>query len=179
MNADQDVRHNTDGRRGRPPRDWDSEIEKGIEAAMARGDFSDLPGRGQPLKWDSDRDDDTWLANHLLENAGFRPAWIDDDVEIRAERAALAELLDDFAAWYAQAQAEFDGLAEPAAGERRADLGAARARRVATYRDRAEKLNRLIDRFNLTVPIAGRQHFRCRIDAEIAAFEARLDPAGR
>ncbi len=160
--------------RKKPRRDWESEIEKSISEAQSRGDFDKLPGHGQPLKWDSDYDDENWLANRVLKNAGFTPAWIEDDQAIRVEREALAQLLGDFVAWWSTESAALVGLPTDAGRTRRAELDAARARRITAYRERAAKLNRLIDSFNLTVPLAGKQHTRLRIDAEIAAFEARL-----
>lgn len=173
MPTDQDFRHYAE-ERSKPKRDWDSEIEKSLQEAEARGDFDQLPGRGKPLKWDGDHDDENWLANRVLKNAGYRPAWIDDDRAIRADREALARLLDEFLAWHHAAAAEISDLPADAARARQAEIDAARSRRIATYRERAGKLNRLIDSFNLTVPIPGKEHFRVRVDAEIAAFEARL-----
>lgn len=173
MPTDQDFRRRAE-ERSKPKRDWESEIEKSLEEARARGDFDQLPGHGQPLKWEGDYDDENWLANRVLKNAGYRPAWIDDDQAIRTEREALATLLDDFVAWQHTAAAEIPDLPADAARARRAEIDAARTRRIAAYRERAGKLNRLIDSFNLTVPILSKQHLRVRVDAEVAAFEARL-----
>lgn len=173
MPTDQDFRRKAE-ERSKPKRDWESEIEKSLQEAEARGDFDQLPGRGKPLKWDGDFDDENWLANRVLKNAGYRPAWIDDDQAIRTEREALAKLLDDFVAWQRAAFAEIPGLPADVARARRAEIDVARARRITAYRERAAKLNRLIDSFNLTVPIPGKEHFRVPVEAEIAAFEARL-----
>jgi len=51
----------------------------------------------------------------------------------------------------------------------------ARDRRVATYRERAGKLNQRIDNFNLTVPISKLQWHRVRVDEEIEQFLRMLE----
>ncbi|BDG59962.1 DnaJ family domain-containing protein [Caldinitratiruptor microaerophilus] len=62
-------------------RSW---VEEQIEEARARGDFDNLPGKGQPL--DLSRDpfaERDWLVHHVLRNARVLPEWIELDREIR------------------------------------------------------------------------------------------------
>jgi len=162
----------------RKPKQSEADRDRGIDAqireAMARGDFENLPGKGKPLAWDGDRDDAWWLAHHVLKNEGLRPAWIDEDHAIREARETLDRSLADFADWYARAVADLGGEGGGAADDRRAALARAAARRVADFRSEAEALNKRIDRFNLTVPIAGKHHRRVRIDEAVDGLRRRL-----
>jgi hypothetical protein len=61
--------------------------ESRIAAAMAAGEFDELPGRGQPLHLE---DDSTvppeWrIAFLVLRNSGLAPGWIDEAAAIRRE----------------------------------------------------------------------------------------------
>jgi DnaJ family protein C protein 28 len=139
-------------------------VDASIRDAMARGDFDNLPGKGKPLSWQTERDDEWWLANHMLQSAGYRPAFIERDEAIRAEKEALAKLLADHRAWH-RVQV---GTEPPAA------LAQAAEPVIARYRERATKLNREIDSHNLSVPVPSMQRTRLRIDAELDAFRAAL-----
>lgn len=126
------------------PRDrqraWQSAIDAAIAEAAANGAFDNLPGKGKPLIWETETDDDMWLANHMLKGQGFRPAWIERLRDINAARAALAQRIERFAADWASPGAE------PAWTNARA---AAFARLEAELRERVAALNRWIDAHNL------------------------------
>lgn len=70
--------------------DW---IEQKIQAAMAKGEFDNLPGTGKPL----DLDDDTFapadmkMAYRILKNAGTLPQELTIYQEIQALRCKIAE----------------------------------------------------------------------------------------
>ncbi len=143
-------------------------IDQQIAEAMERGDFDALPGKGKPLRWDSDRDDEAWMANHVLKNAGMVPGWIEDAKRIQAEREDLKRELERIERWLGEARAELEGSDEAEADG--AWVAGQLRQRVDRWRERAEALNRLIDRFNLEVPLRERQVMRLRIDAELARF---------
>lgn len=87
----------THWRSGRPgpiaTRGYRSWVDEQIEAAMARGDFDRLPGRGRPLQLDDNPlESGHWLEHHIMKNAGVLPAWVELDREIRAEVAALRRM---------------------------------------------------------------------------------------
>ncbi len=69
-------------------------VEKIIKAAMERGEFDNLPGKGKPLDLNENPFEDPAMAlvNHVLKNAGFAPAWIEDRREVgeRLEQARAA-----------------------------------------------------------------------------------------
>lgn len=66
-------------------------VEQKIQEAMARGDFDNLPGRGQPIDLTAyfDTPEDVRAAYALLKNARLVPR----EVEILQEIAALKEQL--------------------------------------------------------------------------------------
>jgi hypothetical protein len=80
--------------RSRPIEDWDDWIEKEIQEAMERGEFSDLPGHGKPLRIESNPFDPSMdMAYSRLKNAGYAPTWMELDREITAGRAELEDFL--------------------------------------------------------------------------------------
>ena len=69
----------------------DEIAEARIAAAIERGDFEDLPGVGQPLELDDDRDVPQALriAYRILKNAGCLPP----ELELRSEITRAEQLL--------------------------------------------------------------------------------------
>lgn len=144
---------------------WQSHIDQAIAEAAERGAFDDLPGKGKPLTFDSDVDDDMWLAHHMLKDQGFRPAFIDRAQEIAAERQAIAARVDRFAA---------DWAGPGAAEDVRTARDAAAARLEAEIADRIAALNRKIDAHNIDVPSAAMQQRRVVAADVIAELRSRL-----
>jgi uncharacterized protein YydD (DUF2326 family) len=71
--------------------DFDAITEQRIRDALARGEFDNLPGQGQPLELDDDSliPEDQRLAYRILKNAGYVP----EEVENRREIASLQQEL--------------------------------------------------------------------------------------
>lgn len=65
--------------------------ERKILESMERGEFSDLPGAGKPLRLEDDSmvPEDVRIAYRILRNAGFLPP----ELELRKEILTLRELL--------------------------------------------------------------------------------------
>jgi hypothetical protein len=81
--------------RRRPLRfqDWDSWLDKAIDEARERGEFDNLPARGKPLRFDANPlTGEVDVGHGLLKSAGYAPAWIELDKEIRAVLDDLATL---------------------------------------------------------------------------------------
>ena len=82
--------------------EWHFIAERKIREAMAEGAFDRLEGTGQPLDVSEDpfEDPSDRMANRLLKNNGFAPAWIEEAKEIEAEsrrlRAQGDGLADEF-----------------------------------------------------------------------------------
>lgn len=170
----------SDCSKGRKPisRDWESAVDKAIRDAQARGAFDNLSGTGKPIRWDDDHAPNEWrMANRILKNAGYAPSWIEDDKWIRQERKAVRALLEDFVAWHERELTTVARLPEADAVALRATLTEARDRRIAVYRERAAKLNKRIDAFNLGVPVSRLQWQPVAVDTEIERFRRRLDAA--
>lgn len=70
---------------------FDKIVEERIREAASRGDFDDLPGRGEPLviEDDSHIPEELRLAYKILKNAGCVPA----EVELKKEIAQTEDLL--------------------------------------------------------------------------------------
>ncbi len=68
-------------------------IEKRIQEAVNRGDFDDLPGRGQPLQVEDDSrvPEDLRLAYKILKNANCLPP----ELELRKEIRQMEDLLEN------------------------------------------------------------------------------------
>lgn len=66
-------------------------VEQRIAAAMARGDFDNLPGAGRPLALDDDPlvPAELRVAYRILKNAGFVPPELETIVEVGQLIAAI------------------------------------------------------------------------------------------
>ncbi|MDQ3473997.1 MAG: DUF1992 domain-containing protein [Acidobacteriota bacterium] len=65
----------------------ESLTEKNIREAIEKGEFDNLPGKGQPLDLSENpfEDPDLRTVHRLLRNAGFAPAWIEERKDIEAQ----------------------------------------------------------------------------------------------
>jgi hypothetical protein len=72
---------------------FDKLVEEKIKAAMAEGEFDNLPGKGKPLDLDDyfAAPEDMRVAFSMLKNAGFIPEQAELLKEVDALRAALAK----------------------------------------------------------------------------------------
>ena len=82
----------TDARPKKPK--WISErVRDDLQAAVDRGEFSNLPGQGRPLDLTRDDNpfvpDDLKLSYRILSNAGIGVPWIEDRKEIDRRKARL------------------------------------------------------------------------------------------
>jgi len=77
----------------------DALVERRIEAAIARGEFDDLPGAGRPLAFDDDPllPAELRIAYRVLKNAGYVPPEIEQVAEVNRLLGAIAraELSDE------------------------------------------------------------------------------------
>lgn len=65
--------------------------DRQIQAALARGDFDDLPGRGKPLATSGHHDPEWWLRS-LMERE--RVVLLPPSIQLRKDDAVLDERLD-------------------------------------------------------------------------------------
>jgi hypothetical protein len=68
------------------------EIQSAIDEAMERGEFDNLPGRGQALSAEYLNPDPAFLAQKLLKDHGFVPEWAELGRQIDELDARIAAL---------------------------------------------------------------------------------------
>ena len=68
--------------------------ENRIKTALEEGVFANLPGAGKPMPSDRQRDaDPAWrVAQRILDAAGFAPAWLELEPELRGRALAAYDL---------------------------------------------------------------------------------------
>jgi hypothetical protein len=75
--------------------EFESPLDRIIREAREQGAFDNLPGAGQPIRWDDESltAEDQRLAHHVLKSNGFVPDWVAAVQELQkqyqAARAAL------------------------------------------------------------------------------------------
>ncbi|XP_011876012.1 PREDICTED: dnaJ homolog subfamily C member 28 [Vollenhovia emeryi] len=142
-------------------------VEDLIQDAMNKGEFSDLPGMGKPLKTTSAInpyvDFVTHKLNQILIDNGFTPEWIQLSKEIREETEELKKKLSE---------ARNDVNELPLT-----------PKDASIWNDKLEKLktttrqiNNKIDKYNLLVPILQKQMLHVRLD-ELAEKALSVPPS--
>lgn len=150
-----------------------AEAERQMAEALSPEKLRDNPLRGKPLKIeDNPYDRGMGLAYRMLRNAGFsKLPWMEDEEEIRRGKAELESMaaahLDWLQSWVAR-----NPEARPAV-----DLVRARHARARTdLTQRAADLRGKIERFNLTVPVPGRQVKNVRPERVVGELDAAAAP---
>lgn len=116
-----------------------------IEEAIARGEFDDVPGKGQPLDLrptEADRQG-MWAIEQVLSGGNFKPEWIEDRRDIESRLAEARKALARAWLWRQDALARGEGYAMVT---RQGD------RATAAFRDEVAKLNKRIRAYNLKAP---------------------------
>jgi len=147
--------------------DWGELVEQKIQEAMAKGEFENLPGRGQPLRLEEyPFTPPEWrLAYKILADAGFAPDWIELDKEIRERLERWRRLL----AWFREERDK--GLASPSLRRRKEARELWQLRRQLLLEE-AEVINERIELFNLKVPIKWLQRRKFKPEEEPGFGEA-------
>ena len=134
-------------------------VNKQIEAAMERGEFANLPGKGKPLKFDTNPflTPQARMTNRLLKENGFAPRWVELEKEIKQEKTQLERILanlkgrrERLAAIVQQHPHRHEAVSRSFEHER--------ARGIEQYSEKLENLNRKIQRVNLLMPTRNRQY---------------------
>ena len=138
---------------------FESLTEKSIREAIEKGEFDNLPGKGQPLDLSENpfEDPDLRTVHRLLRNAGFAPPWLEERKDIEAQfqlaRTTLAR------AWQ---------LYRP--GGRSPNHGAWE-RNVAEFRSTISELRKRVHSYNLKAPANIFQKRQIDADAVIAEIK--------
>lgn len=146
---------------------WRDVVERRIQEAQKGGQFDDLPGKGRPLDLrENPFVKPGWRSAHrMLKNGGFTLDWIQLDKTTRAELAQCQKLLEDQLLWASKALSSRDD-----GDDVHAELDDIYHWTVASYTERAEKLNKKIELFNLMVPLIYLQKHNVNIDEELLRF---------
>ena len=135
------------------------DVNKQIEEAMERGEFTNLPGKGKPLKLDTNPylTPQTRMVNRLLKENGFAPRWVELEKEIKEKKAQLERILINLKA----RRERLSSIVQQYPHRREVisqTFEQERARAMAQYSEKLENLNRKIQRVNLLMPTRNRQY---------------------
>jgi len=152
-----------ENRTKKPGQSWGDFIEQQIREAMDRGDFDNLPGRGKPQEFAQPHGDPSLeMANKIVRDAGFAPAWLDLEKEIEhqqqeAEKAVLRS-------WRWRETNSGDAIEDP----RWVEAEWRKAREL--FEQRLEAINARILSYNLLLPqpLLHKQRARLRVESEFA-----------
>jgi len=142
----------------------ESLAEKALREAIEAGEFDNLPGKGQPIDLTENpfEDPDLRVVHKLLRDAGFAPAWIEEQKDIAATFEAARQTLTR--AW----KIYRPGGVSP--------NDVAWERNVAEFREKAAELNSRIRLYNLKVPSAVFQRRLFDADKVIESIRQAKDP---
>lgn len=154
--------------RARMRHDWSNLIDDLIEEGRKQGVFDDLPGKGKPLRLESNpygREKE--LAHNLLKHNDLRPAWITNRNSLQEEIKALRQ--DIRRAWKQHEQEYRFVRAEGQRGAVRRSWDEA----CRGWEARIAYLNSQIDSFNLKRPSNNLEMFKLNLTRELERAEAR------
>ena len=148
------------------------DVNKQIKEAMERGEFADLPGKGKPLKLDTNPylTPQARMVNRLLKENGFAPRWVELEKEIKQEKAQLERILVNLKARRERLLAIVQQYLHRR-GAISQTFEQERARAMAQYREKLENLNRKIQRVNLLMPTRNRQYALINQAEVLARFQ--------
>ena len=140
---------------------WESFTEKSIREAIEKGEFDNLPGKGQPLDLSENpfEDPDLRTVHRLLRNAGFAPAWLEERKDIESQFELARTTLGR--AWR---------LYGPNGGSANED---AWERNVSEFKTKIEELRRRVSLYNLKAPATVFQ--RRQFDADTLIEEIKSE----
>lgn len=147
--------------RKKPGESWENHVEKQIREAMERGDFDNLKGKGKPLDLTPRSADPALeMANKIVRDAGFAPAWVELEHEIETDQKKASDTL--LRAWRWREAARGDAIEDPAW------LEAEWRKSREAFEKQLRQINEKILSFNLQLPqpLLHRQRPRLRLDSE-------------
>ncbi len=133
-------------------RDWKSHVDRLLQEAEDEGQFNNLRGQGQPLKFEDESHipADMRMANRLLKEHDLVPDWILLRQEIEGRQAKLVARIERGWKGYQAGLVAANLSSTPFVEQQNAE--AAWRDRKTRYQQAVDKLNRDIMRYNLKVP---------------------------
>ncbi len=147
-------------------------IEDLIQRAIQEGKFSDLPGKGKPLRLDDNplADPDWQLAYHLLKENGFTLPWLELRQEIQAEIETARLSFKQAWEWRQSAANDkppvYRALADKpphSAAEPEAEF----QRALRIFGEQIARINQRIFDYNLLTPVDRFQMLKLNLEQEI------------
>ncbi|KAI8520771.1 Golgi vesicle prefusion complex stabilization [Branchiostoma belcheri] len=135
-------------------------VEDMIAESMANGEFDNLPGKGKPLttlkksEYNPYQDTTTHLINKILNDNGFKPQWVELEIEVRNRIKELRKNLDTKRATLGP---------EPFSLQHQKQWNVY----LDTFREDIAALNKRIDKYNMIVPIMAKQLGHVKPDREV------------
>ncbi len=151
-----------ENRKKKPSQSWSDFVEQQIRDAMERGEFENLPGKGKPQELAAYPGDPSMeMANKIVRDAGFVPAWLELEREIDREQNEAEEAL--LRSWRWREAIRGDAIEDP----RWIEAEWRKAREL--FEKRLQALNSKILSYNLQLPppLLHKQRARLKIDAEL------------
>lgn len=139
------------------------DIEELLRKAEAEGVFTDLAGKGQPLRLEDNphADPDWQLAFHLLQSSGYTLPWLELRKEIEQQLAAARQALQQAWEWRRSSALRPDS---PQLVE------AEYSRALERFRAQVERINRMITDYNLQVPHERFQLRKLKLEHELEPY---------
>ncbi|XP_078416333.1 dnaJ homolog subfamily C member 28 [Cetorhinus maximus] len=139
-------------------------VEDLIQESMAKGEFDNLSGKGKPLQKFSQYpyiDPMTHNLNRILIENGYQPEWIVQQKEIKQ---TIEKLRNDMVAYRRKL-----GESLTLHNQKQWNL------KCEQFRHDIKQLNKMVDRFNLVVPLLNRQMLHFNPDKELAIILKKYD----
>lgn len=155
-----------------PDKSWEDIVEEHISAAMERGEFEGLRGTGKPLKLEQDRlvPREHRLAYRIMRDNDVQPDWIMLKKQVEDQIKQARQHLFAASVRFAKIMAEHDGQPGIESIKQRLAARDLRDEAKAVFRERIQRINRLIKELNLKVPAAHLSEDAIDADQEIQKF---------
>ena len=142
------------------------DIEEEISRAMREGKFSNLAGKGKPLRLEDDQlADPEWrLAYHLLRENGYSPPWLELRQEIKAEAAQILDTIERAWAWRGTSLQSDEPALQAESSWRRA---------LDHFHEQVRLLNKRIFEYNLLTPSTRFQMMGLDAEKTLQQIESR------
>jgi DnaJ family protein C protein 28 len=148
-------------RKKKTSQSWGDHIEQQIRDAMERGEFDNLPGQGKPQVFAQAHGDPSMeMANKIVRDAGFAPAWLELEIDIEHEQSQTETSV--LRSWRWRETNRGDAIEDP----RWVEAEWRKAREL--FEQRLKALNTKILSYNLLLPppLLHKQRPRLRLENE-------------
>lgn len=148
--------------------DWESWIDEQVRQAQERGEFDNLPGRGQRLDLTPNPyAPDQELAFKVLKDAGYAPEWLELDKAIRKRTDRARATLVRRWQWHQGRLRELALQSNPWANAERGRVEDSWQQAITDFEEELTEINLEIRELNLKVPSAQFQRARLNGAREI------------